>query len=78
MRTDLSQLVLAALGAGRDARETVPSEIGPAWRMAGPGILDEFLEVDSEQDGPVDQQVTFGFGDLASRSPRAELAARML
>ena len=42
------------------------------------GILDERLKVDGEHDGPVDQEIALGGGDLAVGGMLTEAGARML
>ena len=52
--------------------------IGPARRIPRAGILDEFLKANGKQDGPVDQQITLGSGDLTARGLLPEVGARTL
>lgn len=49
--------------ASVDLRQVNPVRTG---LCAGAGVLDQFLDVHGEQDGPVDHQVALGGRDLAA------------
>jgi hypothetical protein len=65
-------------GRGQDAQGRTPAGIRPARWPASTGVLDERLKVDGEQDGPVDQEIALGGGDLAAGGLLTEAGARML